>query len=184
MTLPLPLWVESPGLGTQKPQSHLRQVTCHPSTRHTGPIAHTTSAWCTLRKASISGHGDTWGSKAEGAQSRETLALGHQASKGDSGLKEEAQGYALSVGRRVAGGGHSPPGLQCPTAPGSPVYCPPSRWLSSCQTWREQEEKGQPRTQSPGLPTQANVVPRVQDSERGCDQPKVTQPCIAGCLHN
>lgn len=32
-----------------------------------------------------------------------------------------------SAGRRVAGGGHSPPARQCPTAPGSPACCPPSR---------------------------------------------------------
>lgn len=48
------------------------------------------------------------------------------------------QGSAPSAGRRVAGGGRSPPVLPCPTVPSSPACCQPSRWLSSCRTCGEQ----------------------------------------------
>lgn len=41
LTLPLPWWVESPHLGTQKTQNYLQQVPCPPQIRHTGLAAHT-----------------------------------------------------------------------------------------------------------------------------------------------
>lgn len=167
----MPLWVGRPELGTQKPQSHLQQVPCPHQTRHAGLAAHTDP---TVRRERLAPQGrGTRGSRAEGAQFEERPSSASQAWKGDLGLSRHSRpeghrqqmgpdsaagpqrggGRAPSAGRRVAGGGRSPPGLRCPTAPGSQVYCPPSHWLNSCQTCGKREGLGQP-----GLAAQASVV--------------------------
>lgn len=60
----------------------------------------------------------------------------------------QKRGDPPSGGRREAADGHSPPGQLYPIAPGSRAYCPPSRWLSSCQTYRKQQQRGQGQPQA------------------------------------